>query len=607
MAPDSVTVLRLDAGREFGVSIVSEGFILDATAPILPGVRGEKRFRLDGSALLTGTVDSLESVTGRGLFTDMSASFDLAEFSLADTVYFDVAGGRIEFDEFAVDVLRRHVLGPPAGGRVTVGGFTSLNGDTRITATSTGLDIGHLARALGAGQGSQIRGKLDADALIEGSGGERSVSFTWSVDSPRLFDFGFDRAAGSGTFEAGALRIETAELAAGDRSIGVTGTVAVNDNGSPELDLRIAANDFRLRRLKRLPPGLDRIDGRLDVDLTVRGRADSLGIDGTALLSGGRLEGFGLAKPITGIEMDVQGQGATIAVKRLRARSGDGGVDGYALVDFSSSQVDPTFLAAVNLGSPSFEVEDVVEGSVSGNLSWGGTFSHSALKGRISVERARVTRSVGLSDLMGRGPRVVVIRRTDDPRGNVALDLDIQVKEPMKVESNVAKLSLEGGATVGGTMLAPRVSGSFRAEGGTFNYMNNDFSVEELTVNFIEAERRDPYVKLVGASDVESRSGEQYPCDGPRRRVPQRRRPGTDQRTRPEPAGHPVPADLRQHVRGPGVRKRGHGFVGRQLQQPRSPGLPLERVRPGGAHDGEAAASGQGHVRRGAADVGQRR
>ncbi|MFH1689830.1 MAG: translocation/assembly module TamB domain-containing protein [Candidatus Eisenbacteria bacterium] len=510
VTPDSVTVLRLDAGREFGVSVVSSGFILDAAEPILPGVRGEKRFRVDGSALLTGTVDSLASVTGRGLFTRLSASFDLAEFSLVDTVYFDVAGGRVDFGEFAVDVLRRHVLGEPAGGRVTVGGFTSLNGETRISATSTGLDIGHLVRALGADPGSQIRGKLDADALIEGSGGERTVSFAWSVDSPRLFDFGFDRAAGSGTFEAGALRIEKAELVAGDRSIGVTGTVATGDDGSPELDLRVVASDFRLRRLKRLPPGLDRIDGRLDVDLKVKGRADSLGIDGTALLSGGKLEGFGLAKPITGVEMDAQSQGTTVAVKRLRARSGDGSVDASALVDLSVSRVDPTFLAMASLNSPSFEIEDVIEGSVSGNLTWGGTFSHSALQGRISVEKATVTRSVGLSDLMGRGPRVVVVKRVDDPRANVALDLDLEIKEPIKVESNVAKLSLEGGATVGGTMAAPRVSGSFRAEGGTFNYVSNDFTIEELTVNFIEAERRDPYVKLVGASDVESRSGEQY-------------------------------------------------------------------------------------------------
>ena len=164
VSPDSLTVLRLDSGREFGISVTSEGFILDAAEPILPGVRGEKRFRLDGSALLTGTVDSLASITGRGLFTELSASFDLAEFSLTDTVYFDIAGGGVEFDEFAVDFRRRHVLGAPGGGQCGRRGLRAVvNGETRIMASSSDLDVGHLARALGAGPGSQLRGRLDAE------------------------------------------------------------------------------------------------------------------------------------------------------------------------------------------------------------------------------------------------------------------------------------------------------------------------------------------------------------------------------------------------------------------------------------------------------------
>lgn len=510
VSPDSLTVLRLDPGREFGVSVASEGFILDASEPILPGVRGEKRFVLDGSMLLTGTVDSLASVTGRGLFTELSASFDLAEFSLTDTVYFDIGAGRVEFDRLSVDVMRRHVLGAPAGGSVTAAGFTSLSGETRISASSSDLDVGHLLRALGGGPGSQVRGRLDAEALIEGRGGEKTAAFSWSIDSPRLFDFGFDSAAGEGSYESGALTIERAELTAGDGSIGLTGLVTTREGGPPELDLALVSDDFRLRRLTRLPPGLDRLEGRLDVDLLVRGRPDSLGVDGTALLSGGRLEGFGLAEPVSGVEMDVQGEGTTVSVRGLRARSGDGSINGSALVDFSENTADPTFLVIASLESPSFEIEDTVEGNVSGNLNWGGTLSHSELRGRLIVEDATVTRSVGLGDMLGRAPRVVVIGRMDDPRANISLDLDIEIEDAIEVESNVAKLSLEGGAAIGGTALAPRLSGSFHADGGTFNYMNNDFSIEELTVNFIEAERRDPYINLAGVSDVESRSGEEY-------------------------------------------------------------------------------------------------
>jgi len=155
-------------------------------------------------------------------------------------------------------------------------------------------------------------------------------------------------------------------------------------------------------------------------------------------------------------------------------------------------------------------VEDLAEGSLDGNLSWGGTPSRSVLKGRLAVKDAVVTRSVGLGDLVGRAPRVIVVRRSDDPRANVGLSLDVSIDDRVDVESNLAELSLEGGASIGGTLLSPRVSGSLFADGGTFTYLSNDFEVEEFKVDFIEAERRDPYITLAGTADVESRAGEPY-------------------------------------------------------------------------------------------------
>ena len=530
VSPDSATVLAFDPGREFGVSVSSSGFTLDAGESILPRVRGEKRFWLGGSLLLTGTADSLSSVNGRGFFTELSASFGLAKLSLADTVGFEVADGTVEVEQLVIDVERRHVLSDPYGGRMTLSGSLGPEGETRLIAGTSDLDVGHLARALGVGPASQFGGRLDADVLVEGSASAPRVSFSWTVDSPRLFDVGFDQALGDGTFESGVLEISGARLIAGEDEISLTGRVTTRgaqdragrggasddanereDGGrSPEFDFELAADDFRLRRLTELPPGFDRLKGRLDVDLSVQGNSGSLGVDGTLLLSDGRVEGFGLAEPITGIEVDAECDGTTVAVRRIRARSGGGSMDASALVDLSLGPVDPTFLVIVSLESPGFEMKDVIEGSVAGNLSWGGRLSHSELRGRLSVEEATVTRSVGVGDLVGRGPRVVVIPRMDDPRANVDLNLDIEIEDAIDVDSNVAKLSLEGGASVGGTMLAPRLSGSFRSGGGTFTYLGNDFSIEEFTIDFIEAARRDPYVKLAGTAEVDSRSGELY-------------------------------------------------------------------------------------------------
>ncbi len=74
----------------------------------------------------------------------------------------------------------------------------------------------------------------------------------------------------------------------------------------------------------------------------------------------------------------------------------------------------------------------------------------------------------------------------------------------------MADLSLEGGASIGGTLAKPRISGSVHAEEGTFSYLDNDFEIDALSVSFIDPERRDPYVDLSGTAEVESRSGESY-------------------------------------------------------------------------------------------------
>jgi len=530
VSPDSATVFAFDPGREFGVSVSSSGFTLDAGESMLPSVRGEKRFRLGGSLLLTGTADSLSSVNGRGFFTELSASFGLAKLSLADTVGFEVVSGTVEVEQLVIDVERRHVLSDPYGGRMTLSGSLGPSGEAFLVAGASDLDVGHLARALGVGPGSQFGGRFDADVLIEGSTSDPRVSFSWTVDSPRVFDVGFDQAVGDGTFESGVLHINGARLVAGNDELSLTGRVTTQgaqdragrgtasddahgreDGGrSPEFDFELAADDFRLRRLTELPPGFDRFKGTLDVDLRVRGNSGSVGVDGTVSLSDGLVEGFGLAEPITGIEVDAECSGTTVAVRQIRARSGGGSMDASALIDLSLGPVDPTFLAIVSLESPGFEMKDVIEGNVAGNLSWGGRLSHSELRGRLSVEEATVTRSVGVGDLVGRGPRVVIIPRMDDPRAKVALNLDIEIEDVLEVDSNVAKLSLEGGASVGGTLLAPRLSGSLSADGGTFNYLGNDFSIDEFTINFIEAARRDPYVKLAGTAEVDSRSGELY-------------------------------------------------------------------------------------------------
>jgi len=513
VAPDSVTVLRFDSSREFGASIRSEDFTLDAGESILPRVRGGKRFRLDGSALVTGTADSLTSVYGSGQFTRLSAAFDLAEFTLADSVRFEVEGGSFSFDHLVIDVVRTHVLGEPDGGRLTLSSSAAPGGDVNLNLTAEDLDVGHVARTLGYSFGSQFRGRLNAEAVAGGLPRDPSASFSWFVDSPRIADFGFDRAQGAGTLEAGVLKVEAAEFLAEDRVLRAAGEVEVRpevEGALPGFDIGLTANGFRLKALTTLPPELTSLEGRLDADLRVRRGPDGISAEGTVGLTDGKIWGVDLAKPARHVELDVEVEGGTVLLNHATAEFGAGSIDASGFADLSSGLDDPTFFLTGRLRSPEFEIENTLEGRIAGNIDWGGTPSHSALRGRVAIEEMTVTRSVGVSDLLGRRPAAIVVGRQNDPRATVDLDLDIEIEDVVEVYSNVADLELEGGASIGGTLARPRISGSVHADEGTFSYLDNDFEISVLSVSFIDPERRDPYVDLSGAADVESRSGESY-------------------------------------------------------------------------------------------------
>jgi autotransporter translocation and assembly factor TamB len=510
---DSISVLAFDPTREFGLSVLSSAFTLNAGETLLPGVRGSKRFRLDGSALLTGTAGSLESINGSGLFSELSAEFDLASFALADTAFFVVDGGSVSFDKLAIDVTRKHVLGDPQGGRVTLSGMIDPNGAINVTADAEDVDVGHVVRALGGRAAADLRGRLFAEASAEGDAKDPNVTYSWRIDHPTIAGFGFESGEGSGTFGSHLLSIDRASLRAKDSVLEVNGRVAAataTPRRGPRYDLRVSTEDFRLGSLTTLSPDLSRLDGRLSTDIQMSGGADSLSLNGTASLTKGSVGVSALDEPLKDITVELTADGPSVAVTRGSAKMGGGSVAVTGGGDFSSGLSEATFFASVRLRSPEFAMKDMVEGKVAGNLNWGGTLEGSTLQGRVSLQDVVVTRSFGLADLVTRRPPVLVVKGGRDPRAHVKLDVDIEIEDALEVKSNVAELSLEGGATVVGTLLEPRVSGSVYADGGKFTYLSNDFNIETLNVGFIDPRRRDPYITLTGTADVLSRSDEPY-------------------------------------------------------------------------------------------------
>jgi len=100
-----------------------------------------------------------------------------------------------------------------------------------------------------------------------------------------------------------------------------------------------------------------------------------------------------------------------VLLNRATLEFGDGSIEVNGLADLSSGFEDPTFFMTARFRSPEFEIENTLDGRAAGNIDWGGTLSHSALRGDIVIEEMNVTRSVGISDFIGRSCRSRAERR----------------------------------------------------------------------------------------------------------------------------------------------------------------------------------------------------
>lgn len=517
IVPDSLRLMRPDPTREFGASVVFTDFTLDAGPSLLPNIRGTKRFGADGAVLLAGRGDSLGSIYGRGSFGAVSATFDLVEFALEEPLEFDIGGGDVEIIRTAIIVRPRRTLVKDVGGTATVEGFVRADGRMALSVSTEELDVGQLFRAFGPEPRTPVMGRLNLTAEVAGTLEDPAIGFAWRLVRPSFFDYGFEDFSGRGTFADDAVSIEEGVLSSGGGTFSVTGVIPVpakpepEGQGQPEreLDLRVSAGDFRLGGLSKLPPGIEALEGRVYCDFTLRGTPTAPLLSGNLVLRDGSLRGFDLKEPIRDIAFEVYAGEGAILLTEARAVLGKGRVGASGAAEFLPGE-PPAFRVRVDLKSPEIVVEDAFDARLGGRVTWAGSARGSEVSGRVVIEKLDVTYPVGLIDLLTRKPTAIVVRRANEPASRISLDLDVDVEDEIRIRNSLISLALKGGLHVDGTALHPQVSGRLDADGGSFKYLDNQFTIEALEIVFIDPSRRDPYVHLLGAATVLDRSDEEY-------------------------------------------------------------------------------------------------
>jgi hypothetical protein len=519
--PDPMMIIVLDPGREFGVSVVWSRFVVAGGEEFLPGIPGKKRFELVGSVLLAGTADSLASLYGRGRFDGLDVELERIAFSLASPFDVEVVGGDVAITDASVVATRRRVLGDTAGGSVRVSGTVARDGALALDLSLDRVDVGQLLSAFALDAGGALEGRLDGRASLRGTLAAPEGDISGVISSPAIYGVGFTDLSGEARLTPDAVLLDRLALAAPGGVVTASGTVPLPPRGARAagsggsvgreggLTLRVSTSSFDLAGLTALPQGILEAAGTLSADFAVAGSVAAPSLQGTLAVREGLLRAAALAQPVRDITVDVVVDGDAVALKDARASLGRGGVVASGFAQPFGPGEHP-FWVSVKLGSPEITVPQMMEAKLGGEVTWAGSDAGSKVSGGVRLEKLDITQGVGLGDILAARPVRSVRPRVSDPRGRVALDIDVAIPDEISVRSNLADLGLTGGLHVGGTLLSPQMSGGVYADGGTFRYLDNTFTLENLNVSFVDPRRRDPYVDLLGTAEITSRSDEPY-------------------------------------------------------------------------------------------------
>ncbi len=326
---------------------------------------------------------------------------------------------------------------------VDPGTFLSVEpGDPRLVAP---LDMSARVRATG----------LAVDAIAA----EGEIT-SWSVDAGKE-TLALEKPA-RWRFAEGRLTLDDLRLRGSQAHLGVEGEwtpgEAVRLHLSGESDLAL---------LDPLLGGDLRLSGPGRVDLTARGTAGKLVLEGGASLEGIRAV---LREPplvVSDLTGSLEARGSALALE-ASGRVGDGAlrVAGTVIPTRDGPEVD----VALDAERVPLVYPEGLRSRSSGRVRLTGQKSRYRLEGDVTVHRALFDRETDLASqsLDSLGAELKALDGRGSILERVQLDVRVRLAEGLRIQNRQAQLVVDGAVTVGGDLLTPETRGSVSLrEGGT--------------------------------------------------------------------------------------------------------------------------------------------
>jgi translocation and assembly module TamB len=241
------------------------------------------------------------------------------------------------------------------------------------------------------------------------------------------------------------------------------------------------------------------LHGEIVLDATVTGTLPKPRVAGSAQLSKGEFQDYVRGIHIQGMSASLDARGDSIAIDNFSARAGGGTITGNGSIDLAAPGEPMTLAIAAKNAKP--VSNDVLNATLDGNIKLSGRLAQQlTLSGNVNVLRA----DVDIPDSLSSGVAVLKVRGRGEPPSPppipLTLDLTLRSGGQLFVRGHGVDAEMSGSVHIGGTTLAPDVTGGFDLRRGNLSLAGQtlDFTSGRLTFDGGSLrERIDPALEFV--------------------------------------------------------------------------------------------------------------
>lgn len=446
--------------------------------------------RLDAQATLAGSYPDITTQLHAAVAGGTAGGFTIKQFEVtASTVH---GRGRID----------RAILELPALTTTVSGGFgLHPNDPLSLVANTTSSDIGTVLHEA-SGKRYDVSGTLSSQLHVTGTVLDPRVSSTIALGALQYGALAIPRIAAEIDADRRALAIRNGEveLAPGKALFEATVPIRISgfgvEPGYGPISGSLTAQDIELSNFAGLLPKGTQLRGRIDGGAHAGGTVATPQISGALTLRDGTFSGPMEKTPVTDLVADLSFGGSQASLKSS-ASVGGGSLSAQGTVVLADLRrpADAAFNLALRAENARLNLPSYFQGNLEANVTVARErASVTQVSGSVAVSDARIPVSAFLNQRGG---------TESAPRfPHIAFDnLSIEAGSNVRVQNANVDIGASGRATLGGTLNAPTLDGTFNSTGGSLSFLRS-FNLESGSVSFDPSSGIVPRVDAVATTFV---------------------------------------------------------------------------------------------------------